>query len=92
MGKIKIDLSMPLLDLSGKQKGTLSLGRLLAEYLMAITSADYKMLFMVSISLLNDEPFEITVEEHKRISEIVDRGNMENIMKHRILENLKDGN
>ena len=87
--KIKIDLSGALTDLEGKEASTISAGRILAEYLMSVTSSDFHALFGVAMKLVEDKPIEVTVEEHKRLVDLVEKGNMQNIMKVRIMESLK---
>jgi hypothetical protein len=85
---LKIDLSAPYVDMAGNASPD-SLGRILSNYLMEINTPDYIALFGICIKMLEDKPFEMSIEEHKRVSQLVDVGNMKNIMKTRILATLQ---
>lgn len=89
---MKVDLSEKLLSLEGDElfEGQ-SAGRVLARYLMDISTKEPLMVFKVAMALLDDKEIELNKEEYNLIHTIVKTGNLSNLLKARILTQLEKG-
>lgn len=86
---MKINLSKPIKNLDGKEMYKESAGKVLAQYLMDISTNNPEKLFLISMELLDDKDMEIPEEDYLMLVQVVEESNMPNIMKAKILIELK---
>jgi len=90
---MKINLSKTITKLDGELIADKSAGWILANYLMEISTkkGTALRLFPICIELLEDKEIELTKDDFELIVMLVDEGNMDNIMKAKILIELNGG-
>jgi hypothetical protein len=93
---MKLDLTEKVLDLEGNELFSgQTAGRVLAQYLMEISTKEPIRVFKIAMQLLDEKPFEVDQKDCDVLTAIVEGGNLSNIFKARILtkvEECKDGN
>jgi len=82
---MKIDLSEEIKDLDGEVLAGGSAGRLLAEYMMGVSTRQPVRLFKLAMQLLDEREFDVDQEDVELLSDMVEKSSLPNIMKASML-------